>query len=160
LRLLLVGAGPLESALRQQASSSGVESQIMWLGEGPGPQIMPAFDMFVLPSLYEGLPYVLLEAMACGLPIVSTRVGGARFLIQEGYNGYTVPPGDAQALAQAMTSLAADTDLRQRMGHASRQRVRSFSLQRMVNDTTCVYQELLRRRDRTRSQRPADPVRP
>ncbi len=160
LRLLLVGTGPLETALRRQASRSGVESQIIWLGERPGPQVMPAFDMFVLPSLYEGLPYVLLEAMACGLPILSTRVGGARFLIQEGYNGYTVPPGDAQALAQAMTPLVADTGLRQRMGHASRQRVRSFSLQRMVDDTTCIYQELIHRRDRNRSQRTADPVRP
>jgi len=97
-----------------------------------------------LPSYREGLPKALLEAAACGLPIVTTDAVGCREVVRNGDNGLLVPVGDTQALAQALHILIADADLRKRMGKESRARAeREFSSERVVSETLAVYRSLV-----------------
>jgi len=99
----------------------------------------------VLPSHAEGLPMAILEAMACGLPIISTRVGAIPEVITDGVEGFLIEPGDVEALADRMLRLEADAELRQRMGRAGRRRVeQSYSPDRTVERIVCVYREALR----------------
>ena len=84
-------------------------------------------DVFVLPSLDEGLPNVVLEAMACGNAIVATDISGNRELVQDSFNGFLVPPADAGALTRALEALIDDANMRRRMGEVSRHIVESYS---------------------------------
>lgn len=125
-RLLLVGDGPLKSELQSQASSLGVSHAVQFLGpasflEIPG--LLACADLFVLPSINEGMPRSLLEAMAMGLPAVATRVGGVPEVMEDGKVGYLVPPSDPNALAGALGRLLADESLREKMGIRARERV-------------------------------------
>jgi glycosyltransferase involved in cell wall biosynthesis len=86
---------------------------------------MAAADILVLPSLSEGRPNVVLEAHACGLPVVATNVGGTPELLEDGVNGLLVPVGDSDALAGALRRLATDHDLRLRLGVAARERIKA-----------------------------------
>jgi glycosyltransferase involved in cell wall biosynthesis len=105
---------------------------------------MSAFDIFVLPSLKEGFPYVILEAMAAGLPIVATCVGGVPEAVVEGKGGFLVEPGDAESLARKIAILVESGDLRRSMGEFNRARVREeFSIERMISQTRRVYDEVL-----------------
>jgi len=104
---------------------------------------MPAMDVFVVPSLYEGFAYVLIEALYAGLPIVSTPVGGSHESITTGINGYIVPHGSAEDMANAIRALATDASLRRRMGEASRVRAEHFSIPRMVDSVEDSYFRLV-----------------
>ena len=106
---------------------------------------MAAFDVFALPSRYESFPYVLLEAMAAGIPVVMTEVGGAGPLIVDGANGRVVPIARPDLLSSAIESIFGNPDLRRRMGEESRKRVKEFSLERTLNKTLDVYGRLLSR---------------
>jgi glycosyltransferase involved in cell wall biosynthesis len=101
-------------------------------------------DIFVLPSDYEGMPFVLLEALASGLPIVTTDIGGAETTVEHGTNGLIVPRRDRRQLADALKTVALCADLRHTMGCASQERAKRFSRDRMVSDTISVYDEFLR----------------
>ena len=104
-------------------------------------------DIAVLPSYREGVPSSLLEAAACGLPLIATDVPGCREIVQPGVNGLLVPAKDAPALAAAIRQLCADPATRQRMGQASRAKVLAEFDQRIVFEQTwAVYEELLNRR--------------
>jgi glycosyltransferase involved in cell wall biosynthesis len=138
-RLALVGAGPLEGEMRSMARALGIDTHIDWLGVRNGPWSMGAFDVFALPSRYEGLPYVLLEAIGQGLPIVTTAIGGASELIRQGKNGYIVPVGDPTAFGSALAGLASSGRLCRQMGAASRARAALFTKDRMVKDIESVY---------------------
>jgi glycosyltransferase involved in cell wall biosynthesis len=108
------------------------------------PEILQALDIFVLPSNWEGLPNAVLEAMAAGLPVVATRVGGVPEVVVEGQTGILVPPRDPNALADALLTLLRDPNLRRRMGQAGRQRVQEyFSVDQMVSKTETLYEQLL-----------------
>ena len=131
-----------DESMEQLASDLGVTAQIRWLGSRNGQQVMPAFDLFVLSSHYEGMPYVLLEAAHAGLPIVATQVSGVSSVVRDDENGWTVPPGDADAMAGAVDSLLADAALRARFSAASRSRVREWTCERMVRDTAQLYEEI------------------
>ena len=145
LRLVLVGEGDLLPELRKILRDAGVEA-LAWL---PGQRsdiadLLRGLDVFVLPSLGEGIANTILEAMACGLAVVATNVGGNPELVQHGFNGLLVPAADPQALAEAIVKLADDADLRHAMGKAGRQLAEQrFSLEAMVARYQRLYSSLL-----------------
>jgi glycosyltransferase involved in cell wall biosynthesis len=103
-------------------------------------------DALLMPSLHEGLPYTLLEAMALGTPVIASRVGGLAETIQDGATGLLVPPGSATGLAEAIGKLIADPALRARLGDAARRLQRaSYSLEAMASSYLDVYREVLAR---------------
>ncbi|MFH1759245.1 MAG: glycosyltransferase family 4 protein [Patescibacteria group bacterium] len=98
-------------------------------------------DIFVIPSVKEGLPYVLLEAMAHGLPIIATTVGGIPEIIQDKQNGLLVPPKNSQALAAAIESLIKNPDLAQKLGQQAKEDVQQYSLEKMLEQIDVLYQK-------------------
>ena len=121
-------------------------------------QALRSFDAFVLPSLAEGISNTILEAMASGLPVIATRVGGNAELVDDGTTGTLVPSADAEALAQAMLRYARDPELARAQGRAGRARAeRLFSLDAMVAQYTALYDRLL---DDRRGVASADAGRP
>jgi glycosyltransferase involved in cell wall biosynthesis len=143
-RFVLVGLGPLEAELRREASELGLDGAVIFTGFREDAQrLMQAFDLFVLPSLHEGLPIALVEAMALGVPAVVTRAGGTPEVIREGRDGYLVEPRDPDALAARIAGLLSDDDLRQRMGAEARLRAEVFDIRRSVERMEGLYRELL-----------------
>jgi sugar transferase (PEP-CTERM/EpsH1 system associated) len=145
LRLVLIGDGPLRQEASQLLQMAGAES-LAWLpGERhDSPDIMRALDVFVLPSLREGISNTILEAMASGLPVVATRVGGNPELVEEGHTGQLVPPVDPVAMAEAICIYGHDRGLAVCHGRAGRQRVENqFSMVAMVNGYLAVYDAVL-----------------
>ena len=127
LTLTLVGDGPDRSGLEARAQALGLGDAVTftgYLGEAGVAEVLARSDMLVLPSFAEGVPVVLMEAMASGLPVVATRVGGVAELVEDGVSGLLVPPGDAGVLAGAMDRLLADPDLCRRFGAAGSAAVR------------------------------------
>jgi len=143
VRLVMIGDGPLESSVRQLASELNVSCRISWLGACDARPLMGAFDMLALTSVSEGHPLVVLEAMACGLPIVATRVGGISETVQHGLNGFIAPVRGVQEIAAALEILVNDPELRGRMGQASLALSRSFSVDRMVDQTVALYEQVI-----------------
>lgn len=143
--LVVVGDGPERVALEALANDLGVAGRIHWAGHRRDvPALLPAFDLFVQPSLHEGMPNTILEAQACGLPVVATAVGGTPEVVVDGVTGLLVPPHDPAALAYAITSLLRDPDLRREMGRAGRERVADhFTVERRVEQTEQLYEQLL-----------------
>ena len=142
--LVFVGKGELEGALRVQASFAGCDGRVKFLGwRDDIPEIMPLFDVFVLPSLNEGMGRVLVEAMAAGRPIVASRVGGIPDLVHHGVNGLLVPPRDEIQLADSISWLLSKPDEAARMGAAGRLKCREFSLCEMVSKLDGLYRSLL-----------------
>lgn len=118
VRLRMGGKGPLEGWLRQEIARRGLGGHIEFLGFIPDADLLATYrasDIFVLPSLTEGLPQVLIESMACGVPAVASRVGGIPELIRDGENGLLVEPGSTGQLTQAIRRLARDNELRERI---------------------------------------------
>ena len=144
-RLVMVGEGPLRAEAQALLDAAGC-GPLAWL---PGdredvPDVMRGLDAFVLPSLAEGISNTILEAMASGLPVLATNVGGNADLVVAGTTGELVPAGDVEALAQAMTRTAADPQLARTMGQAGRDVVeRRFGLSAMVNTYQNLYDRLL-----------------
>jgi len=143
VHLLMVGGGPLQTDLGRRIEALGLASQVKLLGDVVATRFMPAFDIFCLSSRYEAMPYVYLEALSAGLPIVSTRVGGATMCVEPDRNGLLVPPGDTPSLAAALTSLVDDRQLRQRFAAASQQLAGRFTAQQMIDRTLGVYTSVL-----------------
>jgi glycosyltransferase involved in cell wall biosynthesis len=141
LRLALVGDGPLRAQCRAQLEAAGA-SDLAWLpGERSDvPELLRAFDCFVLPSLAEGISNTILEAMASGLPVIATDVGGNADLVGHGSTGLVVPAADAHALAAAITQLANAPEQARAFGRAGRARVEAqFSMPAMVAAYQNVY---------------------
>jgi glycosyltransferase involved in cell wall biosynthesis len=123
--LVFAGTGPDEERLRDHAARAGM-NHARFLGGLDSGAVLEEYrraDVFVLPSFAEGVPVVLMEAMACGVPVISTRITGIPELIEDGTDGLLVPAGDSDALASALARLLADADLRARLGHAGRLKV-------------------------------------
>jgi glycosyltransferase involved in cell wall biosynthesis len=138
-RLALVGAGPLEASLRALAERLNIAEQIIWLGERDARQVLAGFDLFALSSRKEGLPYVVLEAMAAGLPVVATASAGVEILIEPKITGEVVPTDDISAFARALIGLASDPVRLANVGLAARQRAEQFTLDAMVDRTLAAY---------------------
>ena len=124
-RLLLVGEGPLEPELRRRAAELGVADAVVFAGFRTRiAEITAACDLCILPSFFEGMGRVLLEAGAAGRAVVASRVGGIPDVVEHGVTGLLVPPGDARALARAVRELLCDPERAARMGRAARERIR------------------------------------
>jgi sugar transferase (PEP-CTERM/EpsH1 system associated) len=143
----IVGDGALREDLGRHASQLGVADHVVFPGRRVDVEdVMASFDVFALSSRSEGLSNTILEAMATGLPVVSTDVGGARELVVEGITGLLVPPADSESLASAIASLAEDPDGRLAMGQSGRLRATShFSLSGMIRQYEDLYLELAAR---------------
>ncbi len=145
LRLVIAGDGPQRAEVEAEVAASGI-GDITWLAGARSdvPEIMRALDIFALPSQAEGISNTILEAMASGLPVAATDVGGNAELVAAGETGALVPAQDPHAMAQALLRYTADAALRQSHGAAGRERVeRSFSIDNMVERYTRLYQSLL-----------------
>jgi len=146
--MLIAGEGPEADRLRQQARELGVDGRARFLGRREDlPALMNAADGFVLSSVVEGLPMVLLEAAASGLPAVATDAGGVREIVADRETGFVVPGSDCDALAVAMSRLALlPAETRARMGRAARARTAErFGMETVVAQWECTYRELLER---------------
>lgn len=139
--LLLVGQGGQDRRLRARAAALRISRQVVFAGAIPdAARCLPAMDVFVSASLGEGLPLSLLEAMACGLPVVATRVPGHEDVVVEGVTGQLVPVRDPGALAGAAAALLLDAPRRRVMGDEGRARVdRLFSADRMAAEIAGLY---------------------
>lgn len=142
---LVVGDGPFRQDLVALARRVGLEERMHFPGlRRDAPRLMAAFDVFMLSSIYEGLPVAVLEAMALARPIVAMRVGGLPGVVQDGRHGYLVDPDDPEALADRVLHLLRNPPIRQAMGEAARARVQeAYSIERMVRATEDVYIEVL-----------------
>ena len=146
--LLVAGDGPCRADLEQLAIALGQQGHVRLLGNRDDiPAVMSALDVFVLPSIAEGISNTVLEAMASGLPVVATRVGGNPELVEDGVTGTLVARQNPDALATAIAGYVKDPDLRRRHGQASRWRVTGhFSLERMAEAYADLYASLAARR--------------
>jgi glycosyltransferase involved in cell wall biosynthesis len=140
------GIGPERSAILERASELGVMNRLV-IVDPPAdvPAELLAAQLAIHPSRTEGLSNAVLEEMAAGLPVIASRVGGNPVLIEDGSNGLLVPPGDPRALASAIDRLAADPELRSKMGAASRSAAQRYSWESCVLQHLELYEELLRR---------------
>ncbi len=145
VRLLFAGDGPMADEVRRKVADVGLERHIDLLGSVSSvDDLLPACDVAVLASSSEGMSNALLEAMACGLPVVATGVGGNLQLVRPGVNGVLVPPHDPAALAEAMLSLARDAGRRHELGGRARRMIlEEFSSLRMIGAYDHLYRGLL-----------------
>jgi glycosyltransferase involved in cell wall biosynthesis len=144
LRGVLVGTGPLQAAVHAMARQEGIFDRVVWVTEQRGQDVLPALDVLVMSSLYEGMPYVLLEALAAGVPVIATDVGGVAEGIDDGVTGFTVPQPDARMLQDKIALLIERPELRQKMAVASRRKSRPLCVKRMVEQTLQIYRAALR----------------
>lgn len=137
----IAGDGPLRGALEAQAARLGVADRVHFLGwRADAPAIFAALDVLLAPSRWEGFGLVFLEAMALGVPVISTRVSAIPEVIADGETGWLVPPDDPAAIAGALRAALADPDERCRRGEAGRARLESqFTVDAMVERTLAVY---------------------
>jgi sugar transferase (PEP-CTERM/EpsH1 system associated) len=149
LRCIVVGEGPERRRLTEAIAAYGLDKNVWLAGDRTDvPALLAAMDVFLLPSLGEGISNTILEAMASGLPVIATNVGGNPELVSEGETGVLVPAGDESALAAAMLGLYDQPDQRQRMGIAAQREVRQrFDWERAVEQYLGVYDALLGRND-------------
>ena len=142
---VLVGTGPLEGELRRHVREHGLDAAVLLLGARRDvPELLAAADLFVLPSHFEGLSLVVLEAMAAGLPVVGTRIGGTEETVVHGGTGLLVRPGDPLALAVSILELLADRARARTLGEAGRLRfLAEFQAGRMTAELLELYRTLV-----------------
>nr|MBI3614417.1 glycosyltransferase family 4 protein [Nitrospirota bacterium] len=146
LHVVIVGSGELREGLTQLAARLGVGDRVLFLGERDDvPACLAAMHLFVLPSLNEGMGRALVEAMAAGLPVIATRVGGVPAIVEDRMTGRLVPPGDSLALAGALDELLRHPDQARTLGVAATRRIdASFGIPAMVQAVETLYEEALR----------------
>ncbi|MFH1620165.1 MAG: glycosyltransferase family 4 protein [bacterium] len=141
--LLIVGKGPCETQLREAVKALDLDDSVIFAGEHAN--ILPyyrAADIFVLPSISEGLSNAMLEAMSCGLAVMASRVGGTREAVQEGVNGLLFEPKDSQAIKTCMMKFIEDKNLAVRMGEKSRDMaVKNYSMARKIDELMEIYRQ-------------------
>lgn len=145
---LMVGDGPLRAALGEQARNLGIEESVKFVGiQNDMRRIIGVIDLLVLTSDWEGLPNVILEALAAGVPAVGTNVGGVSELLTDGITGYVVPPRDLSTLTDRVIRVLDDREFRARCGMRGREYVQAhFSIFAMVDRTVKLYNTILRSR--------------
>lgn len=143
LKILFVGSGPAQAQAAAVAKELGIERQVRFLGDRTDvPALLAAMDVFALISSFEALPMTIIEAMAAGLPVVASDVGGVRELVADGATGLCVPAGSPEALHAALARLAGDPALRQALGRAGMERARAeFDVSVMMSRLEAAYGE-------------------
>jgi glycosyltransferase involved in cell wall biosynthesis len=141
LKLLIVGDGPERKSLEQKVKNSGLENLVVFAGfQEDIENWLPAFDAFVLPSLTEGTPMALLEAMDLGVPVIATEVGGVPKVVTDQENGLLIPPGDHQAISNSLSILINNSELK---AHLSKARVRMINtkckIAKWTRNIECLY---------------------
>jgi glycosyltransferase involved in cell wall biosynthesis len=139
------GDGPLRDALQRRTHALSLGDRFLLAGfRGDLDQLMPCFDVLALPSFTEGMPNVVLEALAAGVPVVATAVGGTPEVIENGVSGHLVPAGDPEALAQRIGDVLADEAARKRMGQRGRQRILDeFTFEAQARQYAQLFDELI-----------------
>ena len=147
VHFVIVGDGPLRAEVEAEIATLGLTRRVHLTGlRRDVPDLLHSFDIFALSSLWEGLPRVLPQAMAAGLPIVATAVDGNAEAVTDGVNGLLTPPGDPQAMAAALLRLLDNPSLHRKMGEAGRTRADEFGARKMVSDIAALYEKLLAER--------------
>jgi glycosyltransferase involved in cell wall biosynthesis len=151
-RLILCGTGPIEARLRGECEHAGIAGRVHLLGFRKDiPQVMAALDVFVQPSLREGLSIALIEAAAAGLPSVACTIAGNAEIVQHGQTGILVPPADPAALGAALRSLLEGPEAAREMGREARRRAEArFSVERMVAENLAAYDSLMTAKDKSK----------
>ena len=145
VKVLVVGDGSIRLDLMTQTRDLGVSENVVFLGHREDTdELLQALDIFVLPSLSEGIPMALLEAMAASRAVVASRVGGIPEIVEDGFEGFLVEPMDVDGLAERCRRLIESPDVARKMGERARKRVeRDFSATAMADRVASVYKELL-----------------
>jgi glycosyltransferase involved in cell wall biosynthesis len=145
VQLIVIGDGELRDALQQDVATRGLTSRVRFLGARRDlGNLLGAMDVFVLPSLWEGLPLSLVLAMGAAVPVVATDVAGIPEVVQNGDTGLLVPPADGPALGHALERLFDDAELRSRMGQRARTMVLPrYGVDGYVSAVTALYERLL-----------------
>jgi glycosyltransferase involved in cell wall biosynthesis len=144
-RFWLAGEGPERTHLEEQARRLQLGERVTFLGHRQDiATLLATCDLFVLPSLFEGLPLALLEAMAAGKPVIASAIAGIKEVVVDQKSGWLIPPADAPALAQAINTLLVNPGLADRYAQAGQRHVQAeFALESMVKRVTQIYTELL-----------------
>jgi glycosyltransferase involved in cell wall biosynthesis len=141
---LLVGGGPLLADARRLRGDLGLEDRVRLAGHrDDAERLLAAGTVAVLSSRDEGLGTTLLDAMLWGVPVVATAAGGVREIVRDGLDGLLSPPGDGEALGANLARVLADAGLHERLVASGRERVRAFSVDRMVDGTVDAYRHAL-----------------
>lgn len=143
-RLLVFGQGPAQKDLMKEVARRGMEKYVKFAGHRPDLEhVLPYLDLYIHPALEEGMGVVLMEASACGIPIIATRIGGIPDIVRDRFNGYMVKPGDYPGLARHIVDLLEDTDQFRLFGKTGREiAVESFSIDRMVAAHRNIYRNV------------------
>jgi glycosyltransferase involved in cell wall biosynthesis len=153
IRLFVAGAGPDEGACRQLATDRGLAGSVVFLGRQSAQKVeelLGAGDVLALPSEIEGLPYVVLEAMASARAVIAGRVYGLPEVVEDGVTGILVEPTRSDEIAESLDRLAEDPDMRRRMGEAGRARFEQyFTLEEQVRQMESLYERLVHGRERS-----------
>lgn len=148
-KLLIIGEGKMKNTLIGEVEALGIKENVLFIPQaGNTGDMLAAMDVFAMPSLQEGLGLALMEAMAQGLAVVGSAVGGIKTLIQDEVNGLLVGPADVEGLSRAIIELLKDSKLRQDLGIEAREFItENFSKERMVDQTLRVYKRCLEEKD-------------
>jgi glycosyltransferase involved in cell wall biosynthesis len=141
-RVVLAGDGPEAASVRALMGELGIADRVLALPRANGPEVIPAFDLFLMTSRYEGFPYVLLEALAAGCAIVTSRVGGVADCVVDGLNGSIVDTLDPDPIARAVLAIVNDPARLAAMRTQARERAALFSIDRMLDRTADLYRSL------------------
>ncbi|KKR49033.1 MAG: Second mannosyl transferase [Candidatus Magasanikbacteria bacterium GW2011_GWC2_40_17] len=145
LRLVIIGNGPEKNNLEKQIKENGLEKKVVLTGIlSDAYKYLKAFDIFVLPSIKEGFPYALLEAMAAGLPIVATKVGAIPEIIEDEKEGLVVSPQNNQELKEKLEILINEPDLRKKIGESAKEKAQKYNLKNTVLQTKNIYNSLFK----------------
>jgi len=146
---VLVGDGPLKESVIQKATANNIAHRLIMTGlRRDIPELLGAFDYFVLSSLWEGLPRVIPQAMATGLPVIATAIDGSAEIIKDGQNGILVSPGKPDCIADAIIKIHNDPDLKARLIAASLQTVYEYGAEKMVALIDALYNKLIDEKQR------------
>lgn len=142
-KMVMVGSGPLHDEVAAAIAAAGLDEKVFMVGRHRGVDAMQAADFFCLSSNFEGFPYVLIEAIQCGLPIVTTDIGGAYDLVSQGETGFVVPVGDENGLADAVGRLASDPELRAAFAERNKEIAGKYTAAAMAAATDRAYRDRL-----------------